>query len=82
MTEEEQVEEQEDARVYVGFHQLGGIRLVADDVRLTPAEAFILAGQLTAHATMGIQMGYAEDAARNQALLGNNSGLIVPPGVK
>jgi len=81
MTDEEQVEQEEDARVYVGFHQLGGIRLVADDVRLTPAEAFILAGQLTAHATMAIQMGYAEDAARNQALL-NNSGLIVPPGVK
>jgi len=81
-TEHEEVGQQ----VAIGFHQLGGIRLVANDVRLTQQEAFVLAGQLLAHATMLIQMSYAQQAAEAQQLdevmRGVNSGIIKPPGVK
>jgi len=73
---EENEQEQTGGRVFVGFHQLGGIRLSADDVRLSAQEAFVLAGQLTAHATMAIQMSYAEQAAAQQAL--SESGIVIP----
>lgn len=85
MTEENTTpteEEQTASRVFIGFHQLGGLRLVADDVRLSPQEAFILAGQLLAHATMTIQMGYTEDAMRQAELTKGANGLIMPPGMK
>ena len=71
--------DEEDQRVYVGFHQLGGVRLVADDIRLEINEAFSLAGQLIAHATILTQMAYAEQAMARAAIAGNgNSGLVIP----
>lgn len=81
MEEPNQQDEQEQ-RVHIGFHQLGGIRLVAGDVRLTPQEAFILAGQLLAHGTIAIQMTYAEQAMAERATQEMMKGITLPPGVK
>lgn len=72
-----QSEEEEDkGRVYVGFHPFGGIRLQAEDVRLSPQEAFILAGQLNAHATLVIQQEYVAQA--QAARLATESDIIIP----
>jgi len=65
--EETGSDEEETGRVFVGFHPFGGVRLQAEDVRLSPQEAFILAGQLHAHATLLIHQGYLEQAQAAQA---------------
>lgn len=67
-------------RVYVGFHQLGGIRLNADEARLSPQEAFVLAGQLNAHATILIQQDYMQQAMAEAALAREVSTLVGPNG--
>jgi hypothetical protein len=71
-------EDENDSRVYVGFHQLGGVRLLADDIRLDPNEAFTLAGQLIAHATLVIQMSYAEQAMAARRAAEQVPNLYVP----
>lgn len=76
------VSEEEDQRVYVGFHQLGGIRLSAGDIRLDPSEAFVLAGQLIAHATMIINFGYMAQAQAQEELLATQRSITLPPGVR
>lgn len=75
-------EDEEDQRVYVGFHQLGGIRLSAGDIRLEPNEAFALAGQLIAHATMIINFGYMAQAQQQEELFATQRSIIKPPGVR
>jgi hypothetical protein len=80
-TDTSNVEEEPRGKVSIGFHQLGGISLDANGVRLSPQEAFILAGQLQAHATIMIQMGYAE-AAMAQEAIRSGGGLNLPPGFK
>ena len=73
----EQVSADEDnQRVFIGFHPFGGIRLQAEDVRLTPQDAFALAGQLTAHATMMLQQEYMEQAMAQQ--MAAEKGIIIP----
>lgn len=82
MAEEETQEEQEQpGRVFVGFHQLGGVHLVAENVRLEPNDAFALAGQLIAHATLFINNQYMEQAMARQALANGSDKLILPPGL-
>lgn len=76
------VEEQDDQKIYVGFHPLGGVRLSAGDVKLTPNEAFVLAGQLTAHATMIMNFGYMAQAQEQEELLAATRSIIKPPGVR
>jgi hypothetical protein len=70
--------EEENQRVFVGFHRLGGIALEADNVRLTPQEAFVLAGQLNAHATLIIQQNYMEQAMAARMMAEANPGIILP----
>ena len=69
-------QEEEDQRVFVGFHPFGGVRLQAEDVRLSPQEAFVLAGQLHAHATILIQQNYMEQAMA--AKMAQENQIIVP----
>lgn len=76
--EEDQVENQ---KVFVGFHQLGGVRLISPDVRLEPNEAFALAGQLIAHATMLINFEYNRQALEAEQLLSGGRSIQLPPGV-
>lgn len=75
-------EDDEDQKIFVGFHQLGGIRLSAGEVRLEPNEAFVLAGQLVAHATMIINFGYMAQAQAQEELLATQRSIIKPPGVR
>lgn len=72
----EQPPEENDSRVFIGFHPFGGIRLDATDVRLDAQEAFILAGQLTAHATLMINQGYMEQAMAQK--MAQEKGIIIP----
>lgn len=62
----EEVDEGDGQKVFVGFHQLGGVRLIAEDIRLSPDEAFILAGQLQAHATIQIHTNYMQQQMEQQ----------------
>jgi hypothetical protein len=83
----EEEQQPEDGQILVGFHQLGGVRIVAEDVRLEPNEAFILAGQIIAHATLAINQSYMEAAMARRMMQGGGpdngtGGLILPPGLK
>lgn len=76
-TEESAPQEESTGKVLVGFHPLGGIRLQADGARLSPQEAFVLAGQLQAHATILIQQSYMEAAMAEAQAAGR---LVGPNG--
>lgn len=75
-------EDHEDQKVLVGFHPFGGVRLVSPDVRLEPNEAFVLAGQLIAHATMVINFGYMAQAQEAEELNRLARSIQLPPGAK
>jgi hypothetical protein len=71
-----QEEQEERGKVFVGFHPFGGIKLEAENVRLSPQEAFVLAGQLNAHANMLIQQEYVEQAMATK--MAQDKGIVIP----